>query len=132
MTTTHYENVTDTNNAFRPIAGFPNYYVTNQGNVYKTIYKGKKMIAIKPYSGGGNSKNSPYGKYQVVALTVNGKAHRKYIHQLVLNAFVGLRPYVGFQCCHYDGNKENNYLSNLRWDSAKANAADKRRQQLGY
>ena len=132
MTTIHYDNITEANTSFRPIAGFPNYYITNQGNVYKTIAKGKKMRAIKSYTGGGNSTNSPNGKYEVVALTVDGKPHRKYVHQLVLNAFVGLRPFPDYHACHYDGNRQNNYLSNLRWDTAKANAADKKRQKRGW
>ena len=29
------------------------------------------------------------------------------------------------QCCHNDGNKHNNKLSNLRWDTATANQLDK-------
>jgi hypothetical protein len=29
------------------------------------------------------------------------------------------------QCCHNDGNPANNRLDNLRWDTPKANCADK-------
>ena len=41
-----------------------------------------------------------------------------------MEAFVGLRP-QGMECCHNDGNPQNNHLSNLRWDTSKNNHADK-------
>ena len=47
------------------------------------------------------------------------------IHALVLTAFVGPRP-PGAHACHTDGDKHNNRLSNLRWDSPEANERDKR------
>lgn len=44
---------------------------------------------------------------------------------MVLEAFVGPCP-NGMECCHNDGNPANNVLANLRWDTPKANNADKR------
>lgn len=46
------------------------------------------------------------------------------MHSLVMEAFVGPRP-EGMQVCHNDGNRENNRLSNLRYDTPSANAADR-------
>lgn len=46
------------------------------------------------------------------------------VHSVVLLAFVGPRP-DGMQCCHNDGNPKNASLSNLRWDTAHANHADR-------
>jgi hypothetical protein len=45
-------------------------------------------------------------------------------HKLVMEAFVSIRP-QGMECCHNDGNPQNNHLSNLRWDTAKSNQADR-------
>lgn len=45
------------------------------------------------------------------------------VHPLVLEAFVGPRP-PGMEACHADGNKTNNALSNLRWDTKRANELD--------
>ena len=53
----------------------------------------------------------------------DGKNKTIKVHSLVLTAFVGPRP-EGLQGCHNDGNKENNALSNLRWDTPVANIAD--------
>ncbi len=47
-----------------------------------------------------------------------------YIHYLVLEAFVGPRP-EGCEACHNDGDPSHSYLSNLRWDTKKANHADR-------
>ena len=46
-----------------------------------------------------------------------------YVHNLVLMTFVGPRP-EGCQGCHNDGNPQNNHISNLRWDTCRANKHD--------
>lgn len=53
----------------------------------------------------------------------NGKAYNRRVHQLVLEAFVGPCP-PGMEGCHWDDNKENNTLTNLRWDTHSANGLD--------
>ena len=55
-----------------------------------------------------------------------GRAERRPVHLYVLRAFVGPRP-PGMETCHADDNKTNNRLSNLRWDTPKANRSDARR-----
>lgn len=45
------------------------------------------------------------------------------VHRLVLYAFVGSCP-AGMECCHNNGNPADNQLSNLRWDTVKANRQD--------
>ena len=62
----------------------------------------------------------------VVRLSKNGGTRPFQVHRLVLEAFVGPCP-NGMQCCHWDGNPHNNVLTNLRWDTAKANMADRTR-----
>ena len=74
---------------------------------------------------------------QIKKQTFDAKTNRLYLglwkdgkqkivkpHTLVLEAFVGKRP-NNMECCHNDGNALNNYLFNLRWDTAKNNHADK-------
>jgi len=48
------------------------------------------------------------------------------VHRLVLDAFVGPCP-DGLEACHLDGDAGNNRVSNLRWDTSKANTDDMRR-----
>lgn len=47
-----------------------------------------------------------------------------YVAIAVLTAFKGPCP-PGRECCHGDGDKRNNTLKNLRWDTRKNNHADK-------
>jgi hypothetical protein len=60
--------------------------------------------------------------YKVVSIA----GMNRYVHALVLEAFVGPRP-EGFDACHNNGNKTDNRLENLRWDTKSANSLDKRR-----
>lgn len=45
------------------------------------------------------------------------------VHALVLLAFVGPRP-AGMEACHEDGDRANNRLANLRWDTRSGNRHD--------
>lgn len=74
------------------------------------------------------------GKTLTPTLAVTGYYHidlgrdgvRWLVHRLVLTAFVGVAP-PGAECCHNDGNRANNRLENLRWDTHTANMYDKQR-----
>lgn len=61
--------------------------------------------------------------YPIISLQAGSRKSTKPVHRLVLTAFVGPKP-DGTECCHGDGDKTNNRLDNLRWDSKKANALD--------
>jgi hypothetical protein len=45
------------------------------------------------------------------------------VHCLVLETFVGPRP-DGMEACHNDGDRRNNRLTNLRWDTSRSNSLD--------
>lgn len=59
-------------------------------------------------------------------LTVSLGGRSFCVHDLVLRAFVGPPP-AGMEACHEDGHRPNVALSNLRWDTRKANIADQDR-----
>ncbi len=61
-----------------------------------------------------------------VALCRGGGVRRILVHRLVLEAFVGPCP-EEMEACHGDGDPSNNRLENLRWDTRKANCADRLR-----
>lgn len=48
-----------------------------------------------------------------------------YVHRLVLETFIGPPPPGKPYALHYDGDPENNHLSNLRWGSPSENTHDK-------
>ena len=61
--------------------------------------------------------------YAQVQLYPDGTEKHKYIHRLVLEAFVGPCP-QGMEACHNDGDRKNNSVDNLRWDTKRGNMAD--------
>ena len=109
---------------WKDVEGFPGYQISDLG----------RLRSRRPVNGRGNLTpdwrivrgNKDNKGYWRVILMKDGRAHAARIHQLVLGAFVGPRP-PKMEGCHNDGNTDNNRLSNLRWDTAKGNAIDRRR-----
>jgi hypothetical protein len=101
-----------------PVHGFEGLYeVSDLGNVrsFARGWDGRPL------------RSSPNGRgYMSVNFWKGNRATSHRVHRLVLEAFVGLPP-DGMEGCHNDGNKRNNQLSNLRWDTRSANARDKGR-----
>jgi hypothetical protein len=56
-----------------------------------------------------------------------GVSKIRFVSNLVAEAFIGSRP-TGMHVCHNDGNRVNNSVSNLRYDTPKGNHADALRQ----
>lgn len=63
------------------------------------------------------------GGHLNVAFRKDGRAKSRYVHHVVLEAFVGPRP-EGYLACHNDGNPLNNSVENLRWDTPANNLLD--------
>lgn len=122
-TTIHYASLS--------FLGFPHYRVGDDGSVWSCRVmpgNGKarphltkpwvKMRGLPPKHNKG---------YQLYAMTHrDGRCQRIQGHRLVLLAFVGPCP-EGMEPCHFNGIRDDNRLENLRWDTLKNNAADKRR-----
>lgn len=102
---------------WKQIENFQGYEVSNEGRV-----RSKKCV-LKP------QKHS--GGYQIVSLYIKGKQNIRFVHSLVLTAFVGERP-DGYQACHGNGIKTDNRVSNLRWDTPSENQIDRDLQGTGF
>lgn len=106
---------------FRPIEGYPGYRISRQGDVEsrwsRTVHKSltDTWLPLRPVRRSG---------YLTVNLSDGTRKRQHYIHRLVLEAFVGPCP-EGMVCCHNDGDRQNNRVGNLRWDTYKANEDDK-------
>lgn len=101
---------------WKKIPGFDSYRASPEGLIL-SLYK-KKPKLLKPIS----KKTG----YQYVFLYQDRQRSKKYIHNLVLLAFIG-SPEKGQECRHLDGNPTNNTSANLRWGTKQENALDKRR-----
>ncbi|WP_081343772.1 NUMOD4 motif-containing HNH endonuclease [Mycobacteroides chelonae] len=58
-----------------------------------------------------------------VSLTKRNRQANRMVHSLVLEAFKGPRP-TGLEACHANGDRTDNRLANLRWDTRSANQLD--------
>jgi len=93
---------------------YPGYFVEPSGRIMST--RGPIARELKPVIS---------GKYFAVMLPRKPGVFRPtYVHRLVAENFYGPPP-EGMECCHNDGNRFNNSLWNLRWDTHAANEADK-------
>ena len=93
---------------WKVIPSFPRYQVSSEGRI-RSIDRGPMRVRVKPHG------------YCYVLLAVgNSKKVRKYIHHLVLEAFVGPRP-KGYQCDHINAVRDDNRLENLHWVTPSEN-----------
>lgn len=103
---------------YRDIPQFKGYRVGSDGSVWSQR-RSSEWRRLKPVD----------GKYLKVGLGPLGGTHRERklyaVHILVLEVFIGPRP-EGMQACHNNGNRTDNRLKNLRWDTAIANRSDMR------
>ena len=115
---------------WKDIPGFPGYKASDKGRV--ASYKkrtgtewavGPKWEIVEEQQRLLKPSTTPRG-YEGVNLRADGKTHFMKVSYLVLLAFVGSRP-DGMQVCHNDGNKKNDGLDNLRYDTAIGNVNDK-------
>ena len=93
---------------WRRVRGWPDYEVSNFGRVRRHVKK-----IMKPWASND--------RYPSVCLP---RGQRKYIHRLVLEAFVGPAS-KGQEARHLDGNRGNPRLDNLSWGSREENQADR-------
>lgn len=110
---------------YRDIAGFPGYRIGSDGSFWTCKKRGPTGdVDLTKWRlkrvGRANSG------YQQADLRLNDKRYVRYIHRLVYETFVGPIP-KGYHCCHNDGNKDNNNLSNLRVATPLENIGDKRK-----
>lgn len=115
--------INQANETWQAIPGFPLYEASSLGrirsldNLVKAhqgfrLRKGKVLTPVKHHTG------------YIIYTLHNGKQHAAFGHRLVALAFLGERP-DGCVICHKDGDRANNALVNLRYDTQSANERDK-------
>ncbi len=99
----------------KPIPDFPGYFADIFGNIWsiKSRYRRKDYEDISKKRKLKQEEKDLRG-YLMISLSKGDNSYTKRIHGLILETFVGKRP-NRMQCCHDDGNSQNNSLSNLRW-----------------
>lgn len=115
----------------RELLDYPGYFVGDDGSVWTSKAKGGndrrpgRRGDLKPLKLQRNKRG-----YCHVGLDVGGTNKMRFVHQLVLEVFVGPKP-DGMEACHYpDQDKANNRLGNLRWDTHAENMRDDYRDRV--
>jgi hypothetical protein len=101
---------------YKKIKDFPNYSINEDGVVRNDKFN-RELI---------NTLNNQ--GYFEVQLWNNGKAKTKNIHRVLAEAFI---PNPENKCCinHKDGNRRNNILDNLEWNTNEENVKHGRLRQ---
>lgn len=115
------------NEIWKDVVGYEGLYqVSNLGRVWSCPKKvrGKqgcvRRLSGKFINGIGTRKDGRV----YISLWRNNVGRARFLHHLVLEAFVGPRP-RGMECCHYpDRSSSNCRLDNLRWDTSENNKKD--------
>ena len=117
---------------WKPINGFNNAYsVSNKGRVRSNDREVVNKLGIKRnIKGHIISQTIVNSGYNQVALYVNGNTYRKYVHQLVAEAFLE-NPRGLPEVNHKDYNKHNNCVNNLEWCTHIENIMDLRNKKYG-
>lgn len=116
---------------WKPVVGYEGLYVVSDKgrvrSVDRTIERFSKHGKTYTHRLRGRLKTAtPRCGYPSVGLHDGDGGRTRPVHRLVLEAFVGPCP-PGMECCHFDGDRSNAHLENLRWDTRFANEDDRAR-----
>jgi len=106
---------------WRLIAGWPNYEVSDQGQV--------RSLPRERARGGVLRAQRDSGRYWKVALSRKAEVKRFRIHKLVAEAFIGPCP-PGQEVRHLNDDKDDNRVGNLGYGTRRDNVQDAVRNEV--
>ena len=115
-----------TTEIWKPIPNYPLYEASNFGNIRSWVLQGsnKETRMVEPHL--MTTTFDKGCKYMRVLITNEKGRKVALVHRVILETFVGPCP-PGKESCHYDGDRTNNHIENLRWDTRKNNFVDRER-----
>ena len=108
---------------YKTIDEFPYHRIGDDGSVWSLRRSNANRVGDDYIRLKGCCGKSTGGYIKYCILDKDDRARSVAGHTLVLTAFFG-SPQAGQQGCHANGVRNDNRLSNLRWDTAKANQQD--------
>lgn len=117
----------------KPIKDFPDFYISNLGNVYRKKKGNLTKVAQRKNKFGYFRVGLSYGTKRETGDCKNqgkSKLFQRNVHVLVAEAFLGQKP-NGYQVDHIDNDKSHNYITNLRYVTPKENIEKAYKENLG-
>lgn len=109
----------------KAIEGWPGYEIDTDGNIWSCkLHKGQKVILTNQWRK-LKAFVSKMTRYKMVSLSDHGRESNFTIHRLLAKAFIP-NPNNYPHVCHRNGDRSDNRIENLRWDTPKGNMADKK------
>lgn len=106
---------------WKPVPDWAEYEVSDHGRVRRALSaRSTRAHGVKALSVTGRG-------YARVGLHQQGRRKKCKVHRLVAFTFIGPPPSTQHEVAHWDGNKLNNHVSNLRWATSAENKADGKR-----
>ena len=103
------------------ILDFPEYKINENGEVFSR-YKYKTNIVTDDWRPVKQVLDKKIGYYLVTLVNAETKVRKnQFIHRLLAQAFIP-NPLVKPHVNHIDGDKQNNQLVNLEWNTCKENS----------
>lgn len=115
--------------SFREIIGATGYYVRRDGTTWSSWASFRNELGqirrvrtdtLKKLASQKNKQG-----YHLVNITRSSGNVYCMLSRMMLRVFVSEPPTPKHCACHCDGNKDNNAIDNLRWDTRSGNEADK-------
>lgn len=113
---------------WRDVLGYEGHYQVSSTGLVKSVSRHVERGPIKglikervlsPHLRGDKTK------YLTVILSKDGTKEKKKVHHLVLEAFVGQKPFDKAVARHLDDDPSNNCVENLVWGTSSENTLDK-------
>ena len=116
-------------NHYRQVIGFPGYYLRDDGTCWTqwVLSRDSRLRLVWTAAGVLTRKPTTINRfgYHLLRIKREWGQVQCVLSKAMLLAFVGPPPRDGMCCCHNDGDKNNNAISNLRWDTRSNNELDK-------